>query len=71
MWVVRGCRAGIVTVDFIGVHSAIKATAENIVHGLQETVVSNLKMKWNEISNRLVGLSCDGASVMTECKYPG
>lgn len=45
MWVVRGCRAGIVTVDFIGVHSAIKATAENIVHGLQETVVSNLKMK--------------------------
>lgn len=71
MWVVRGCRAGIVTVDFIGVHSAIKATAENIVHGLQETVVSNLKMKWKEISNRLVGLSCDGASVMTECKYPG
>lgn len=56
------------TVDFIGVHSVSKATAENIVHGLQETVVSNLKMDWNEISNKLVGLSCDGASVMTGCK---
>lgn len=56
------------TVDFIAVHSVGKATAENIVHGLQETVVSNLKMDWNEISNKLVGLSCDGASVMTGCK---
>lgn len=27
MWFVRGCRAGIVTVDFIGVYSASKATA--------------------------------------------
>lgn len=68
MWFIRGCRAGIVTVDFIGVHSANKATAENIVHGLQETVVSNLKMDWSQISNKLVGLSCDGASVMTGCK---
>lgn len=25
-------------------------------------------MDWNEISNKLVGLSCDGASVMTGCK---
>lgn len=53
------------TGDFIGVHSASKATAETIVPGLQETVVSNLKMDWNEISNKLVGLSCD---VMTGCK---
>lgn len=68
MWFVTGCRAGIVTVDFIGVHSASEATAENNVNGLQETVVSNLKMDWNEISDKLIGLSCDGASVMKGCK---
>lgn len=34
MWFVRGCRVGIVIVDFIGVYLVSKVIVENIVYGL-------------------------------------
>jgi hypothetical protein len=68
MWFVRGCKTGTVTVNLIGIHSTSKATAENIVEGLKSLVQNNLKMEWKDVSKKLVGLSCDSASVMTGCK---
>ncbi|XP_060554316.1 zinc finger protein 862-like [Ruditapes philippinarum] len=68
MWFVRYCREGIISTDFIGVDSCDKASAENIVNGLQNVVQTNLSYDWNKFLLKTVAISCDGASVMVGCK---
>jgi hypothetical protein len=68
MWFLRTCQQGEINVKFFGVQSASKANAENIVLGVKSLVSGNLGMDWPEFASKLVGLSCDGASVMTGCR---
>ena len=68
LWFARTCTGGDVSVKYIGVHSTDKANAENITDGLKHIVVDNLKVSWFDISQKLVALGCDGASVMTGAK---
>ena len=64
MWYVRSCRDGVVSTDFIGIDSCEKASAENIVHGIQN-IVKGLDIEWKEFCGKMVAIACDGASVMT------
>lgn len=68
MWFVRHCREGCITTDFIGVDSCEKASAENIVNGLQNVVETNLSYDWHQFLLKTVAISCDGASVMVGSK---
>ena len=64
MWFGRSSNAGVIRVNFIGVHSPERANAENIVSGLKEIVGKNLELEWPYFSGKLAALACDGASVM-------
>ena len=68
MWYVRSCVKGNISINFIGVHAAERADASSIVEGLKETVETNLKIDWVDISHKMVALACDGASVMLGAK---
>ena len=68
MWFVRSCMKGEILVNFTGVHAAEKADAKSIVSGLKETVSNNLQIDWGDVSQNMVALSCDGASVMMGSK---
>ncbi|XP_014662095.1 PREDICTED: zinc finger protein 862-like [Priapulus caudatus] len=68
MWYVRTSTAGQVDVKFIGVKSADKADAVNIVNGLQDLVITNVDMEWPAFMQKMVAVACDGASVMVGCK---
>ena len=61
MWYARHCTAGVIKVDFIGIESAEKASAENIVSGLSEIVSANLQLEWPSFIEKTVAISCDGA----------
>ncbi|KAK3098982.1 hypothetical protein FSP39_024949 [Pinctada imbricata] len=67
MWFLRTCKDGHINIYFVGVFSPDKANAENIVVGIKE-LLKTLKIDWADVINKLVGLSCDGASVMTGIK---
>ena len=68
MWYARHCTAEVIKVDFIGIESAEKASAENIISGLSEIVSANLQLEWPSFIEKTVAISCDGASVMVGCR---
>lgn len=63
MYFIRTCFAGDIGVQFAGVYAAERANAENIVKGLEHVVQNNIGLPWSEVSQKIVALSCDGASV--------
>lgn len=68
MYFIRTCVAGVISVQFTGVYAAERANAENIVKGLEHVVQNNIGLPWSEVSQKIVALSCDGASVNTGIK---
>ncbi|WAR19984.1 ZN862-like protein [Mya arenaria] len=68
MWYCRTSRHGKIRTFFIGVHKSEKADAQGLVNGIKEIVSENLHLQWNEFLLKLIGLACDGASVMLGCR---
>ena len=58
---------GKVDVKFLSVSATERANAEGIVEGVRQIFEEKLKMKWDDIIPKVVGLACDGASVMLGC----
>lgn len=68
MYLIRTCVAGVISVQFTVVYAAERANAENIVKGLEHVVQNNIGLPWSEVRQKIVAMSCDGASVNTGIK---
>ena len=49
-------------------HKPEKADATSLVGEIRHLVSTNMSLEWDDVSSKLVALSCDGASVMLGCK---
>jgi hypothetical protein len=68
LWYARSSRNGSVSVTFAGVSSPEKANAEGIIACVKNIFHQNMGIEWEELMVKVVGLSCDGASVMVGCR---
>ena len=66
MFFVRTCSAGRISVSFAGIKQVEKGNAQAIHAALKHTITSSefLGIPWDNFTSKLVGLGCDGASVM-------
>lgn len=65
MYFIRTCVAGVISVQFASVYATEQVNADNIVKGLETVVQNNIELPWSKVSQTIVALSCDSASVNT------
>ena len=61
---VRTCKAGVTSVDFLGIVPTPKADAPGIVGSITHAVDKGLNLSMRDFSQKLVAFGADGASVM-------
>lgn len=68
LFYVRYVINGVPNVKFVAAIHVEKPDAKSIYDGMKRAVTDYLKVPWNTWMSKLVGLGCDGASVMTGVK---
>ena len=63
----RTCKAGVVSVKFLGVMSTPKPDAQGIMNSIGQAVQSGLDVSLEDLAKKLVALGADGAAVMMGC----